>query len=33
MWNERYPQIPARSADEFRSARAIAEWVLRQSPS
>lgn len=27
MWNERYPDIPARSCDEFRSAPAIAAWV------
>lgn len=31
MWNERYPQIPARSVDEFRSARAIADWVRRHA--
>jgi [acyl-carrier-protein] S-malonyltransferase len=29
MWNERFPQIPARSADEFRSAAGIAAWVAR----
>ncbi len=30
MWNERYPDVPARSVDEFRSAQAIIDWVLRQ---
>ena len=29
MWNQRFPDVPARSADEFRSASAIADWVLR----
>lgn len=29
MWNERFPQIPARSADEFRSVAGIAAWVAR----
>jgi len=28
MWNERYPEIPARSCDEFRSTAAIARWVV-----
>jgi [acyl-carrier-protein] S-malonyltransferase len=28
MWNERYPDIPARSCDEFRSAAGIAKWVV-----
>jgi [acyl-carrier-protein] S-malonyltransferase len=27
MWNQRYPNIPGRSCDEFRSAAAIANWV------
>jgi [acyl-carrier-protein] S-malonyltransferase len=27
MWNERYPQTPARSCDEFRSVAGIAKWV------
>lgn len=31
MWNQRYAHIPARCVDEFRSARAIAEWVDRCS--
>ena len=30
MWNQRHPEIPARSVDEFRSAGAIAAWVARQ---
>jgi [acyl-carrier-protein] S-malonyltransferase len=31
MWNDRYPDVPARSADEFRSASAIVNWVLRHA--
>lgn len=27
LWRERYPDIPARSVDEFRSAHAIGRWV------
>jgi [acyl-carrier-protein] S-malonyltransferase len=27
LWNEQHPDIPARSADEFRSAASIARWV------
>lgn len=27
MWNQRYPDIPARACDDFRSAAAIAAWV------
>lgn len=30
MWNRRYPEIPARSADEFRSGAALQAWVERQ---
>lgn len=30
MWRERYPEIPARSADEFRSASGLVEWVLQR---
>ncbi|NML16482.1 ACP S-malonyltransferase [Azohydromonas caseinilytica] len=30
MWQQRCPDIPARSADEFRSAAAVAKWVLAQ---
>jgi [acyl-carrier-protein] S-malonyltransferase len=29
MWNRRYPQVPARSADEFRSAASVVQWVSR----
>ncbi|WP_077038179.1 acyltransferase domain-containing protein [Pelomonas sp. KK5] len=28
MWNQRFPGTPARSADEFESAEAVAAWVL-----
>lgn len=27
MWNQRYPSIPARASDDFRSASAIAAWL------
>jgi [acyl-carrier-protein] S-malonyltransferase len=27
MWNQRYPDVPARACDDFRSADAIAAWV------
>ncbi|MDP9928303.1 acyltransferase domain-containing protein [Variovorax paradoxus] len=27
MWNQRYPAIPARACDDFRSADAIAAWL------
>jgi [acyl-carrier-protein] S-malonyltransferase len=30
IWNRNHPDIPARSADEFRSARAVVDWVLRR---
>lgn len=29
MWRERHPAIPVRSADEFKSAAAIAAWATR----
>ena len=29
MWNQRHPEIPARSADEFRSLRGVVDWVSR----
>jgi [acyl-carrier-protein] S-malonyltransferase len=28
LWNERYPDAPARSCDEFRSAAGVVRWVL-----
>lgn len=31
LWNERYPEVPARGVDEFRSASAIVDWVARRS--
>lgn len=31
MWNQRFPAVPARSVDEFRSASAIVDWVTRHS--
>ena len=31
MWNQRYPTIPARACDDFRSAAAIAAWLNSQS--
>lgn len=30
MWNERWPGVPARSADEFRSRAAVVAWVKKQ---
>ena len=29
MWNQRFPDVQARSVDEFRSVSAITDWVLR----
>lgn len=29
MWNQQHPDIPARSADEFRSLRGVIEWIER----
>ena len=31
MWNQRHPDIPARSADEFRSAGGIVGWIGRHA--
>ncbi len=31
LWNARYPEVPARAADEFRSAQAIAQWIVRMA--
>ncbi|MES2944194.1 MAG: acyltransferase domain-containing protein [Pseudomonadota bacterium] len=28
MWNKKYPDIPARACDDFRSRNAVVEWVL-----
>lgn len=28
MWQQRWPEIPARSVDEFRSVGAVAKWLL-----
>ena len=30
MWSERYPEVPARSLDEFRSAESAAAWIHRE---
>jgi [acyl-carrier-protein] S-malonyltransferase len=27
MWNQRYPDIPARSCDDFRSRSTLIEWI------
>ena len=27
MWRERFPDVPARSADEFQTPRAVAAWI------
>lgn len=29
LWNARYPDVPARSVDEFHTAQGIADWVAR----
>jgi [acyl-carrier-protein] S-malonyltransferase len=29
LWRGRYPHVPARSVDEFRSAEAAGAWVIR----
>lgn len=31
MWNQRYPAIPARACDDFRSPAAIASWLRRHA--
>jgi len=31
MWNQRYPAIPARACDDFRSTAAIASWLRTHS--
>ena len=28
-WNRRYPEVPARSADEFGRARSVAQWLAK----
>jgi [acyl-carrier-protein] S-malonyltransferase len=33
MWTARYPQIPARSLDEFRTPDGAARWIARQTPT
>jgi [acyl-carrier-protein] S-malonyltransferase len=30
MWNRRHPDVPARSADEFRSAASVVQWLLKR---
>ena len=29
MWNERYPEIPARSVDEFQHLQGAVAWIER----
>ena len=29
MWNQRHPEIPARSVDEFRDVAGAARWLQR----
>jgi len=31
MWNQRFPEVPARSADEFRNQSSIVDWVQRHA--
>lgn len=33
LWNDRHPDMPARSADEFRSSASIVGWIERQLAS
>ncbi|SFN22609.1 acyltransferase domain-containing protein [Variovorax sp. OV329] len=33
MWNQRYPAVPARACDDFRSAAAIAAWLSSHADS
>ena len=33
LWNERYPEVQARSCDDFRSAKAVTRWIERTSES
>jgi [acyl-carrier-protein] S-malonyltransferase len=33
MWNQRFPDVPARSVDEFRGTSAILDWVMRHGAS
>jgi len=30
LWNDRHPDVPARSVDEFRSLGAIVAWISRR---
>jgi [acyl-carrier-protein] S-malonyltransferase len=32
MWSERFPDIPARSVDEFRSIPALVDWLTARLP-
>jgi len=31
MWNQRFPSVPARACDDFRSAQAVADWLARHA--
>jgi [acyl-carrier-protein] S-malonyltransferase len=31
LWNERHPEVPARSVDEFRSPEAVVRWIRAES--
>jgi [acyl-carrier-protein] S-malonyltransferase len=31
MWNQRFPDVPARSVDEFRREASVVDWVQRHS--
>jgi len=31
MWTQRYPEIPARSVDEFVRASGVVDWIMRHS--
>lgn len=31
MWNDRYPDIPARSTDDFMNLKGVVDWVVKNS--
>ncbi|MEO6362864.1 MAG: acyltransferase domain-containing protein [Caldimonas sp.] len=33
LWNQRHPDVPARSCDDFRSASAVTEWIVALGPA
>ncbi len=31
MWNDRYPDIPARSSDDFMNLKGVVDWIVKNS--